>query len=85
MADSHPEVARRVKQEDILFYSKHRYQQIGVHRAPAADGGTYNILYLATGTVKAAPCLASLPFGIAGQVTAPFFEAMGGNLQPSRC
>uniref|UniRef100_A0A670JYT4 Semaphorin 7A (JohnMiltonHagen blood group) n=1 Tax=Podarcis muralis TaxID=64176 RepID=A0A670JYT4_PODMU len=64
VADSHPEVARRVKQEDILFYSKHRYQQIGVHRAPAADGGTYSILYLATGTVKAAPCLASLPFGI---------------------
>ncbi|XP_053259581.1 semaphorin-7A [Podarcis raffonei] len=62
VADSHPEVARRVKQEDILFYSKHRYQQIGVHRAPAADGGTYSTLYLATdkGTVHK---VAVLPTG----------------------
>ncbi|XP_060134986.1 semaphorin-7A isoform X1 [Zootoca vivipara] len=62
VADSYPEVARRVKQEDILYHSKHRYQQIGVHRALAADGGTYSILYLATdrGTVHK---VAVLPTG----------------------
>ncbi|XP_062998676.1 semaphorin-7A [Elgaria multicarinata webbii] len=47
VADSHPEVLHRVKQE-AQFYSKHRYQQVLVHQVRAADGGTYGVLYLST-------------------------------------
>ncbi|XP_061451351.1 semaphorin-7A isoform X2 [Rhineura floridana] len=62
VADSHPEVAHKVKQDAILFHSKHRYQQIGVHQVQVADKNTYTVLYLATdkGTIHK---VAVLPMG----------------------
>lgn len=54
IADSHPEVEDRVEPlsptKSPLFHNKHRYQKIGVHEVSAADGRSYNVLYLATGT-----------------------------------
>lgn len=54
IADSHPEVEDRVEPlsptKSPLFHNKHRYQKIGVHKVSAADGRSYNVLYLATGT-----------------------------------
>lgn len=54
IADSHPEVEDRVEPlsptKSPLFHNKHRYQKIGVHKVSAADGCSYNVLYLATGT-----------------------------------
>ncbi|XP_034265428.1 semaphorin-7A [Pantherophis guttatus] len=45
--DSYPEVAAQMNGE-IIFYSKHRYQQLGVHQVQAADKENYDVLYLAT-------------------------------------
>lgn len=32
-----------------LFHNKYHYKKIGVHEVQAADGETYNVLYLVTG------------------------------------
>uniref|UniRef100_A0A8D0L681 Semaphorin 7A (JohnMiltonHagen blood group) n=1 Tax=Sphenodon punctatus TaxID=8508 RepID=A0A8D0L681_SPHPU len=48
VVDSHPEVVEKVKPQVPLFHNKYRYQKIGVHRVQAADGHTYNVLYLTT-------------------------------------
>ncbi|XP_053129116.1 semaphorin-7A [Hemicordylus capensis] len=48
VAESHPELEHKMKQQDILFHSKHHYQKIGVHQVQAADGSTHNVLFLAT-------------------------------------
>ncbi|XP_044306577.1 semaphorin-7A isoform X2 [Varanus komodoensis] len=47
VADRHPEVLHRVKQE-ASFYSRHHYQQIRVHQVQTADGDNYTVSYLAT-------------------------------------
>ncbi|XP_007430162.1 semaphorin-7A [Python bivittatus] len=46
VADGYPEVAVQMNGK-IIFYSKHRYHQLGVHQVQAANF-TYNVLYLAT-------------------------------------
>ncbi|XP_062819136.1 semaphorin-7A isoform X2 [Anolis carolinensis] len=47
VADSYPEVLDKVKKQAV-FYSKHHYQQLGVHQVQAADEASYNVLYLTT-------------------------------------
>ncbi|KAK9393888.1 semaphorin-7A [Crotalus adamanteus] len=45
--DSYPELAAQMNGK-IVFYSKHHYQQLGVHQVEAANNKIYNVLYLAT-------------------------------------
>ncbi|XP_015676455.1 semaphorin-7A [Protobothrops mucrosquamatus] len=45
--DSYPELAAQMNGK-IVFYSKHHYQQLGVHQVEAANNEIYNVLYLAT-------------------------------------
>lgn len=52
LADSYPEVLKRVE-EEAIFYSRHRYQQMEVHQVQPGDGETYSVLYLASGNVQA--------------------------------
>ncbi|XP_070618727.1 semaphorin-7A [Erythrolamprus reginae] len=63
--DSYPEVAAQMNGK-ILFYSKHHYQQLGVHQVHAADNENYDVLYLATdkGSIHKVVILPSGPMNI---------------------